>query len=120
MAATTTRLATTSATGWGIEEARGTKMSEPRHQENSVSRAVEESEPCRKEDRGMEQQSVKRVLVYGATGVQTSPVTRRLLVDRCGVRLLMRGPGSAGIERLREAGAEIVTGACARRETQLP
>jgi len=50
----------------------------------------------------------KRVLVYGATGVQGGPVVRRLLEAGHRVRVLARHPERA--TGLRETGAEVVVG----------
>ena len=71
---------------------------------------ADKPEQSRKEHCGMEQQGVKSVLVYGATGAQVSPVARRLLEDGFGVRVLTRDLGSPGAQGLREAGAEVVVG----------
>ena len=50
----------------------------------------------------------KRVLVYGATGSQGSPVARQLLEEGARVRVLARSPEKAGW--LEEAGAEVFEG----------
>jgi len=56
------------------------------------------------------EREIERVLVYGATGSQGSPVARHLLEAGFGVRAMTRGPNSAGAVRLAEAGAEVVAG----------
>lgn len=58
----------------------------------------------------MQGQDRKRVLVYGATGAQASPVAWRLLEERFEVRALTRDPGSPRAAGLREASAEVVVG----------
>ena len=50
----------------------------------------------------------KSVLVYGGTGVQSSPVVRQLLKQNYCVRVLVRDPRKA--ETLRQFGAEIAVG----------
>lgn len=56
----------------------------------------------------------KRVLVYGATGSQGSPVARRLLEEGARVRVLTRSPENAA--PLRKAGAEVFEGDMNDRE----
>jgi len=53
---------------------------------------------------------IEKVLVYGGTGSQGSPVARRLLEAGFGVRAVTRDLGSEGAGRLRDAGAEVVAG----------
>jgi len=81
-----------------------------------MNETADKPEQSRKEHRIMEQQGVKRILVYGATGAQASPVARRLLEDGLGVRALTRDPGSPRAKALHEAGAEVVGGHARRRK----
>jgi uncharacterized protein YbjT (DUF2867 family) len=58
---------------------------------------------------------IERILVYGATGSQGSPVARRLLEAGFGVRALTRDP--EGAAWLSDAGAEVVAGDLGDRES---
>lgn len=59
----------------------------------------------------VEGRPIGKVLVYGGTGSQGSPVVRRLVEAGFGVRAVTRDPGSEGAARLREWGAEEVVAA---------